>query len=249
MKDCKDYAQVLEHYRRLQLPPLKIVLTGTGRVGTGAADTLRDMGIRQAEPQDFLAREQFDEAVFTQLSVSHYVGRQDGRPFTKEEFYAQPWAFRSTFLPFAYAADIFINGIFWDKRAPAFFSAEDMKDPRFRIQVIGDITCDIAPESSIPSTLRAATIEEPVFGYDPQRGRETAPFQPHAIDMMTVDNLPSELPREASRSFGRQLLDHVLGELTRPQSPVLERATIARAGRLTPRFAYLQEFVEGKVLS
>lgn len=246
LKDCRDYQQAEELYRDLELPPVKIVLTGTGRVGSGAADVLRDMGIRQVTPADFLHRS-YSEAVFTQLRVHHYIARTDGSAFETKEYYQHPVGYCSAFAPYYRTADIFINGIFWDRRAPVFFTAEEMANPDFRIRVIADITCDIAPESSVPSTLRASTIDDPVFGYDPVNGTETAPFQTDAIDVMAIDNLPNELPRDASQAFGQQFIEHILPEFFKPHSRMLERATVAENGRLGKHFAYLADYVEGVV--
>ncbi|NJL77536.1 MAG: hypothetical protein HC892_23370 [Saprospiraceae bacterium] len=126
-----------------------------------------------------------------------------------------------------------IHGIYWDSNAPALFTKTEMSAPTFNIKVIADITCDIAPKSSIPSTLKATTIDEPVFGYHPISGTETQPFQANSIDMMTIDNLPNELPRDASASFGEQFIRHIINELYKEESPILERATIAKEGKLT----------------
>lgn len=242
MKDHLDYAEAKKKYKSIHFPPIKIVLTGTGRVGNGAAEVLKDMGIREVDPEDFL-KHRYQEAVFTQLRLSYYVGRPDGRAFAPKEFYAHPERFVSVFQPFFKASDIMINGIFWDNQAPAFFTREDMCSADFNIKVIADVTCDIAPVSSIPSTLRAATIADPIFGYDPQTRVETVPHQAHVIDMMTIDNLPNELPRDASKAFGRQFIDHILPEFLKPESAILERATIARDGKLGAYFGYLEDFV------
>ncbi len=242
MKDFRDYAAARRAYQRLQLPPLKIIVTGTGRVGSGAAEVLRDMGIRQVPPQHLLERE-YDEAVFAVLRVAHYVARDDGADFEIRDYYRDPCGFHSVFAPFYRAADIMINGIYWDRRAPAFFSLEEMRRPDWNIAVIADVTCDIAPVSSIPATLRPTTIADPVFGFDPVAEQETLPYQDHVIDMMTIDNLPNELPRDASQAFGEQFIEHILPEFFKPHSDILERATIARDGQLGPYFEYLEDYV------
>ena len=243
--DCHDYAEAVSIYRQLDLPPVRIVLTGTGRVGAGAAQVLRDMGIRQINPSDYLSRS-FDEPIFTQLRTRDYVVRRDGAPFTAEDYHREPGEFTSVFAPFYRSSDIMINGIYWDSRAPAFFSREEMRHPDYRISVIADVTCDIAPVSSIPATLRPTTIEDPVFGYDPESGTETEPHREGCIDMMTIDNLPSELPRDASESFGKQFIQHVLSEFLKADSDMLKRATVATDGQLGPHFGYLRDYVEGK---
>lgn len=242
MKHFRDYEAACAAYAAQEWPPIKIVLTGTGRVGAGAARVLRDMGIRQVEPSAFL-RDSFGEAVFTQLRVTDYVVRKDGKSFKPKDFYQHPELFTSSFGPYTKVADLMINGIFWDNRAPQFFSAEDMAEDGFSIRVIADVTCDIAPVSSIPSTLRASTIADPVFGYDPGTGEEVPPHTPGCIDMMTIDNLPNELPRDASKAFGEQFLTHVMPELLREQSDLLDRATVAKGGELGGHFGYLADYV------
>ena len=245
MKDCRDYAEAKALYKGITWPPVKIVLTGTGRVGSGAAEVLRDMGIPEVSTEDFLGKT-FPGAVFVQLRAPQYVSHKSGFPFDPRHYYAHPEEYSSAFAPFARVADIFINGIFWDNRAPVFFGLDDMQRTDFRIQVIADVTCDIAPVSSVPSTIRASTIAQPVYGFDPFTGLEVPPWQQGAIDVMAIDNLPNEMPRDASTAFGNMFLDAVLPEFFKSHSTVLERATITDDGKLCPRFAYLQGFVDGK---
>lgn len=244
MKDCKDYAQAKDHYKTLQIPPIKIVLTGTGRVANGAAEVLDDMGIRKVSTSEYLSQS-FDEAVYVQLGIIDYARHKEGKEFETEEFYNHPDRFESAFDPYVNTSDIFINGIYWDNRAPVFFTLDQMRQSSFRISVIADVTCDIAPVSSVPSTIRPSTIEDPVYGFDPKLEKETDPFQSHVIDIMAVDNLPNELPRDASASFGDQFIDSILPELLKGErSDVLDRASISLEGRLTQHFDYLKSFVE-----
>ena len=244
MKDCLDYAEAKMLYKEMTWPPMRVVLTGTGRVGQGAALVLRDMGVKEVDPEDYLANT-YDEAVFTQLRCRHYAARKDGQAFDKHHFYTHPEDFKSIFEPYAHSSDVMINGIYWDSNAPAFFTKAEMKDKAFNIQVIADVTCDIAPVSSIPSTLKASTIAEPVFGYDPHTDQETAAYQESAVDMMTIDNLPNELPRDASNAFGGQFIKHVIPELLTPESDFIKRATVATNGQLGPNFTYLQNYING----
>lgn len=245
MKDCLDYAEARSIYKTMQWPAMNVVLTGAGRVGQGAALVLRDMGLQEVAPEEFLhttAR----QARFTILNCKDYAGRKDGGPFDKNDFYSNPTAYQSLFAPYTAVADVMINGIYWDNDAPAFFTKAEMRGEGFNIKVIADVTCDIAPVSSIPSTLRPSTIAEPLFGYDPVAEAETEPHLPNVVDMMTIDNLPNELPRDASKAFGQQFIDHILPELLKAESAVIERATVAAAGQLGPHFQYLKPYVEGK---
>ena len=242
MKDFYNYEAAQSHYRdQLTLPPIRIVLTGTGRVGQGAAQVLRDMGIRQVSPNDFLVKK-YKEPVFALLMSDDYAARIDGSAFDKDDFHLSPDLFKSTFKPFTKVCDLMINGVYWDNKAPSFFTLDDMREDDFSIQAVADITCDIAPIASIPSTLRASTIADPIFGFDPIKEEEIAAFSPQGVDMMTIDNLPSELPRDASEAFGQMFIERVLPELLDPNSEVIERATIARAGKLAGHFEYLAQY-------
>ena len=179
-------------------------------------------------------------SVFTQLVCQNYACTRDGTPFNKPEFYKFPERYKSQFAPYTKVADIFINGIYWDPKAPAFFTKEEMRRDDFKIEVISDVTCDIAPESSVPSTLYATTIAEPVFGYDPVTEKAVAPFGAHVVDVMSIDNLPNELPRDASHSFGNTFVEVVLEELLKgDESEMIRKATIAKDGKLGEYFQYL----------
>ncbi len=245
LSQSHDYAEVLEVYNQLKLPPLRIVLTGGGRVASGAAKNLNDMGIRQVSPKEFLEQDSPD-AVFAQIHAADYVERRDGLPFKKADFYAHGEDFQSKFAPYYRRADIFINGIFYDPKSPKFFTAEEVQQTAFNIQVIADITCDIMPDSSVPCTIRPSKIAKPVYGYSRKTGTETLPFKQDSIDVMAIDNLPSELPRDASAFFGRQLLDKILPELLQGgKSPVIRRGMLTEGGKLTEEFSYLADYVAG----
>jgi alanine dehydrogenase len=244
MKDLHDYAQARKMYPTIQLPPVRVVVTGTGRVASGAVEVLRDLGLKQVTPSNFLNKN-FNTAIFTQLSAREYVERKDGLSFKKIDFYTHPNRYKSSFAPFYQKTDVFINGIFYDKKAPMFFTVEEMKQNDFKIRTIADISCDLMPHSSVPSTIRATTIAEPFYGFDPMLNQETAPFQEKSIDMMTIDNLPNELPRDASEFFGTQFMDNILPEILKAKdSIVLHRATIAEKGKLTEKYHYLQDYVD-----
>ena len=244
MTDFRDFAEAKAFYlSNLKLPNLKVVLTGTGRVGNGSAEVLEAMGFTKVKPREFLA-ESFDKPVYTQLVCKNYVARKTDNGFDKPEFYAYPERYQSTFAPYAQTADIMINGIYWDNAAPAFFTKEEMRHENFNIKVIADITCDIAPVASIPSTLYATTIDNPVFGYNPITEKAEEPYQAHTIDMMTIDNLPNELPRDASESFGLQFMNHVVKELLhQPDGRMMRQANICKNGDLTAEFEYLRDYL------
>ena len=245
MNEMHDYAEAHALYKTIDFPPIKIVLTGTGRVGSGAALVLDDMGIKKVSPERFLSHN-YPGPVYTQLSCEDYLEHKEGKEFEKNHFYKNPADYKSTFEPFTRRADLMINGIYWDNQAPAFFTQEDMTKNSFNIKVIADITCDIVPVSSIPSTIDASTIADPIFGFDPKTGQKTKPFGDDVVDMMTIDNLPNELPRDASQAFGNQFISNILPELLNPDSDVIKRATVTENGDLSPNFEYLRGYLNGE---
>jgi len=245
MNSLEDYESAKKIYKNISFPPVRIALTGTGRVSTGAAIVLEDMGIKRVRPLDYVTQS-YDKAVFTQLSSFYYAKRKDGKEFDNiHDFYDNPETYDSDFHHFLPCTDIMINGIYWDNKAPAFFTKEQMAFSNFNIKVIADVTCDIAPVSSIPSTLKASTIADPVFGYDPQTGKETSPYQKNSVDMMTIDNLPNEMPRDASVAFGEMFMEQVLPQFGKEDSGMLRRGTICRDGDLGEAFEYLRDYLEG----
>lgn len=245
-KDCFDMEDLKQEFSKIKLPPIKVALTGGGRVAQGAIEILEGVGIRRVAPEAYRSQA-FDEPVYTQIDVTDYNRKADGSAFEKDEFYQYPERFVPGFQPYTMVTDLFIAGAFWDHRAPVLFHREDMLHEDFRMRVIADITCDI--EGSIPSTKKPTTIADPVYDYDAQQDRvaDTLYQNPDFVSVMAIDNLPSELPRDASASFGENLLKYVLPSLLgEDKQGIIERATITRAGRLTEDYHYLQDFVFGR---
>jgi alanine dehydrogenase len=242
--ECFDINDLKLELRKVKLPPIKIILTGGGRVGKGSMETLDTAGIRKVNPHDFLTK-QFDEPVYVQLGSGDYHTRKEGGHFIRDEFHKNPERYESHFLLYTKVADILMAGAYWNPKAPVLFTKEDMQATAFKIQVIADITCDI--NGSVPSTLRATSIIDPLYDYDPfTHSEKPALSNPKHITVMAIDNLPCELPRSASEEFGRDLIDRILKPLFGDDSEgVIERATIAQNGELTPLFNYLKDYIEG----
>ena len=241
MNECKDFAEAQSYYNKVDLGNIKIVLTGSGRVANGSAEVLDKMKIRKISSKEFLTKE-FNEVVYCQLETSEMFEKYANSSFNKD-FYKDPEAYISSFEKFTKVSDLMINGIYWDNRAPAFFSKEDMTKNDFKIQVIADITCDIAPDSSIPSTLFASTIAKPNFGYNVTTEKATEPFIKGVVDMMTVDNLPNELPRDASEDFGNQFMDKVIEEMINDGEMIFKASITTKEGKLNKPFVYLADYI------
>lgn len=240
-----DYEDLKSEYKKVELPRVKIALTGGGRVAKGAMEVLHGVGIRKVSPHDFL-EERFDEPVFTQLNTRDYNKRIDGGEFQRTEFYENPKSYIGDFLKYAKVSDLLIACAFWDPKAPVLFEREDIIKDDFNIKVIADITCDI--EGSIPSTKKASTIDDPIYDYNPSDDKMEQPLVDEGnITVMAVDNLPCELPRDASESFGNELINNVLPHLLNGDNEgVIKRATITKEGTLASRYEYLTDYVQGK---
>ena len=230
--------------KKAKLPNIKIALTGGGRVANGVLDVMKMMGIKKVGATDFIVGS-FDEPVFAQLMVDDYNKRKDGLVKPATDFYENFTEYNSDFMRFAKVADLYIAGHFYAEHSPFIFTREDAKDPAFNIKVVADISCDI--DGPVASTLRPSTIDDPLYGYDPKSESETSFDAEGAITVMAVDNLPCELPSVASEGFGNEMIRSIIPQFFNgDKGDVLKNATIAEDGKLTDKYAFLQDFVDGK---
>ncbi len=244
---CHDLEEMWAGLKLIQLKPgLKILITGEGRVASGALETLANCpNLLKVSHDDYLTKE-YDVPVVCQIGPQHYTKHVDGRPFDFNNFIQHPEDYRSDFRKYTKVTDVLITAHFWDPKSPVFFTREDVEKPDFKISVIGDISCDIG--IPIPTTLRATTIADPFYSYNRKKHCEEEAFiNPDNISVMSIDNLPGELPRDASGDFGKQLIEHALHDLfTDNGSPMIQRATIISGGSLEPQYRYLTEWVTPK---
>ncbi len=242
--ECFDLEDLKTEFPKLKLPAVKILITGGGRVAKGAMEVLHGAGIRKVTPAVFL-NERFSEPVFTQLNSRDYHHKANGEPFNRHEFFDHPERYVSDFAQYTKVTDLLIACAFWDPKAPVLFTSEEALASDFKMRIIADITCDI--EGSIPSTKKPSTIEDPIYDFNPSEGKvEKALTDEANLTVMAVDNLPCELPRDASKSFGDQLLNNVLPSLLgQDETGVIKRATITEDGRLTAKYSYLENYVKG----
>lgn len=228
---------------KITLPQnFKILVTGSGKVAYGAKEILDHLKIKKASITRYLSQ-QFDTPVYCMIDVLDYNKRIDGTEGDKYEFYKDPSGYESDFMRFAKVTDYFIAGHFYGSGAPYLFTRKDAKQKDFHINLIADISCDV--DGPVASTIKASTIADPFFGYDPKTEKETAFNAPGAITMMTVDNLPCELPKDASEGFGDMFLANVIPAFfNNDKDGVLARAQMTTSeGALTKRFSYLKEYV------
>ncbi|MHC9088284.1 NAD(P)-dependent oxidoreductase [Tenacibaculum sp. IMCC1] len=230
---------------KITLPNIKILLTGTGKVAKGAQEILDHLQIKQVSDALYLTSE-FTEPVYCIADVMEYAKRKDGKVGDKFEFYKDPTGYESNFMAYAKQTDFFIAGHFYGDGAPYLFTREDVKHPEFRIKYVADISCDI--DGPVATTLRASTIADPIYGYNPETESEIDFKDEKAITVMAVDNLPCELPKDASEGFGEMFLEHVIPAFYNDDKDgILARSKMTtNTGKLTERYAYLQDYVDGK---
>ena len=235
---------LIEKLRRQTLPPIKIVLTGHGKVGMGAKEILDGMKIKEVSIENFLTKI-YSEPVYTQLDTLDYNQRKDGKSIGIQDFYNNPTEYISNFERFTKVSDVFMAGHFYGNDAPVILTREMLQAPDCKIKVVADISCDV--DGPIACTIKASTIADPFFGYLPSENKEVPYSHPAAIVVMSVDNLPCELPKDASEGFGEMFMQYVIPAFfNNDKDGILQRAKMTENGKLTERFAYLQEYVDGK---
>jgi len=239
-----DQQMLTEELKKLKLPTIKVILTGTGRVGNGAKEILDGMQMREVSVDDFLNKT-FNEPVYVEIDVLDYNKRKDGLVKNELDFFNNPKEYKSDFMRFAKVADMYIACHFYGDGSPYIFTREDAKSKNFNLKVVADISCDI--DGPVASTIRPSTIEEPNYGYHPESETEVDFREVDAIAVMAVDNLPCELPKDASEGFGENFAKFVIPAfLNNDKDGVLQRARMTQQGKLTERFSYLQDFVDGE---
>ena len=240
----RSFRELIHNYFGLRLPNVKIAVAGSGRVAHGVLEIMNLMGIHEVDPEEYLKR-RFSYPVYTQLKGAELYSNKTTGKYSRMEFHEHPEEYVCKFLPYTEQTDILMNGVYWEKNVPRLFEKEDAKAENFIIRTIADITDD--DNGSVPINLGDQKIEDPIYGVDRMTLEKTAPFLENSIDIMAVGNLPNELPRDASRYFGEQLIKHVLEDLIGNGSDIIDRATIAKDGKLTKPFEYLKDYSERKV--
>lgn len=235
----KSFQYLIHTYFGLKLPNIKIAVTGSGRVAHGILEIMNLLGVHEVEPDQYLAKS-FTYPVYVHLKGANLYKPKDGSVYKRDKFHADPETFECLFGQYISETDILMNGLYWEQNIPRLFVREDISQPGFRIQTIADVTDDL--HGSVPINLGDATIADPVYGVDKNSFEKTAPYLKNSVDIMAVGNLPNELPRDASRYFGEQMIKHVLADLIEGKSDVIKRATIVEAGALTPAYEYMSDY-------
>jgi len=243
--NCEDRIEMESEMSKIKLSNEKIIVTGNGRVGNGIMEIMEKSNIREVSKLEFI-QDTFNEAVFVHLNTMDYNVKKDGSITVKQEFYSNPELFKSSFMDYAIHADIFIAGHYYSYGSPYLFTREDAKSPDFNLKVVADVSCDI--NGPVACTIKPSTIANPIYGYDKQSEQKIDFRNEGAIAVMAVDNLPCELPKDASEDFGNEMLAKIIPSLLiSDDEQIIANATICKAGDLTPNFEYLRNYINKKL--
>lgn len=235
----KNFQELIHTYFGLKLPNIKVAVTGSGRVAHGILEVMNLMEIHEAEPDEYKTTD-FSYPVYVHLKGADLYVDKITEKYTRKEFHDHPEKYKCLFEDYISETDILLNGIYWYEKVPRLFQMDDMKKENFRIKSIADISDD--KHGSVPCNLGENTMEDPVYGVNKMTGERTLPYLDGSVDVMAVGNLPNELPRDASRYFGEQLIKYILDGLLEGNSRIIEAATITDNGRLRENFDYMKEY-------
>mgnify|MGYP001223783356 CR=1 FL=1 len=239
--DLNDREEFNRELKKITLPNIKIVLTGKGRVGSGAKEVLDFLNIKQISVDEYI-NNSFDQPVYVNADVLDYNTRKDNNQSSVEDFYKNPQEYSSTFMKLCKYGDMFIAGHYHNPKAPKLISKENISSEDFNIKVIADISCDI--DGPISSTIRPSTIDKPLYGFHKINLKECDFLNSEALVVMAVDNLPCELPRDASEMFGEMFFNHVIPSFfNNDKDKILHNSRVTLNSNLTHRFSYLIDYI------
>ncbi len=273
MKQAKDYhslkeakeaisavgQQIAEEGIPSELRPYVVVFTGYGNVSQGAQEILNWLPVKEISPEKLLTlhlrRKLPDNLIYKVVfKEEDMVERIDGQPFDLQDYYTYPEKYRSKFEQYLPYISMLINCVYWDSKYPRLVTKEALKKlfakGRPKLTVIGDISCDV--EGSVECTLKPATIEKPIYVYDPETETISDGHSRDGMLVMAVDILPAELPRDASESFGDVLINFVKpivdADFDEPFEDIdlpkaIKKGLILLNGELTPEYMYLEKYL------
>ncbi|XP_021342744.1 alpha-aminoadipic semialdehyde synthase, mitochondrial-like isoform X2 [Mizuhopecten yessoensis] len=250
--------------------PLTFIFTGSGNVSQGAQEVFQEFPFEYIEPEHLpnVAKHGSTSKLYACVVSrdSHFV-RKDGGKFNAEEFELDPSKFLSVFShKIAPYASVIVHGIYWDPSAPRLLTIPDAKTllrhdespwlpstpgcPQLphRLLAICDISAD--PGGSIEFMQECTTIDSPFCLYDADHNINTESFAGDGVLICSIDNMPAQIPKEATDFFGSLLLpyieDMIISDAVKPMddyqsSPIVKNAVIASNGKLTEPFEYITE--------
>ena len=223
--EINNYEQIKKLISKQNFNKIKILVTGSGRASKGAIEMLKHANIKQVSINDYLNKK-YNEAIFSNISAREHVERKDGKDISKIKNYL-------------FDTDMLIACHYWDPKFPKLFFPKHINEFK-KLKIIGDITCDI--NGSVPTTIRSTSIAKPYYSIDIDSMKEID-LGAKGIAVMAVDNLPSELPQDASEEFGSSVISEILPYLIDKDDGRINRATTASNGKFCESFTYLNNFI------
>jgi alanine dehydrogenase len=236
--EINSYEQIKKLIGKKNFNKVKILLTGSGRASKGAIEMLKLANIREVTLNDYL-NTKYNEAIFCNISAKKHVERKDGKPSSYLDYLVNPHKYTSKVKNYLLDANIFIACHYWDPEFPKLFSPKQISEFK-NLKIIGDVTCDI--NGSVPTTIRSTSIAKPYYSINTDSMKEIE-LGNKGIAVMAVDNLPSELPRDASEEFGSSVISEILPYLINKDDGRINRATTASNGKFCSNFTYLNDFI------
>ncbi len=266
-QDYKDLAEIKSSLKDLApeitawlagKPALVVGITGYGNVAKGAQEILDILPLVELSADDLLSVDLSDysgkivKVVFKEIDMFETIDRSSS--FELQDYFDHPEKYQSKFNTYLNKMNILVSCIYWDTPYPRLITLDEIKAHYAEspsLLVVGDITCDI--DGAIQFNSGSTLSPDPVYVYDPETGEKTMGFQGNGVLLMAVDNLPTELPREASEAFGEALLPFVpamgacdyskpFEELDLPLE--VKKAVIAHGGQLTPDYKYIEKYLK-----
>ncbi len=247
--------QLKEHlaeYDLQQGEPIRALVVGTGKVGKGSIEVCEWLGLPRVSAEDFLAGNLPERSFFAVLSSRHINKHKDGQAFDMNDFVEQGIdAYESSFDQVLGQFNILLQTPYWEEKYPKHLDKARMVANKDKLPlVIGDISCDI--DGSLECTTKASDIDTPAFTYNIDNDESVDGISWDGITVMSIDNLPCELPIDASNDFSAALktyapqimamdLSKSFDECGLPDD--LKEAVITYKGELTPKYQYLKEFL------
>ncbi len=243
-----------------ELNPLIIGVLGYGNVSKGAQYILNALPTKHITPQELenlWQHKNWDKHTIyvVVFKEEHLVAHNNGKAFELQDYYQHPENYHSVFEKYLPYLSVIINAIYWEARYPRFVTWEVLarlyRKGQLRLQGIADISCDV--NGSIECDTHCTDSGNPAYRIFPQTKTVEEGYLGPGIVLLAVDNLPAELPNDASRFFSKQLTPFVPGiikaDFDKPleQSGLpeeIQRAVIVYKGILTPDFQYLQEYLQ-----
>ncbi|VFV18223.1 alpha-aminoadipic semialdehyde [Lynx pardinus] len=257
--------------------PLTFVFTGTGNVSKGAQEIFNELPCEYVEPHELKEVSQngdLRKVYGTVLSRHHHLVRKTDGVYDPVEYDKYPERYISRFnTDIAPYTTCLINGIYWEQNTPRLLTRQDVQSllvpgkssvagvegcPALPHKLVA--ICDISADTggSIEFMTECTTIEHPFCMYDADQHIIHDSVEGSGILMCSIDNLPAQLPIEATEYFGDMLYPYVeemiLSDATQPLesqnfSPVVRDAVITSNGTLPDKYKYIQKLRENRELA